>query len=192
MPGHRARVTRLVYHRDLKHRRTVARPARPRSPDPTKDLISTMRIILAILVLISCLAAFAATGPYEEAADSRAEIKAALASAREAKVPVLVVFGANWCADCKILDVSFKSGTSAEVIGRYFKVVKVNVGRFDRNVDIAETYGVPLKEGIPAVAVLNSQGQVAFATRAGELADARNMGDKGIHDFFLKISGAVK
>jgi protein disulfide-isomerase len=105
---------------------------------------------------------------------------------------VLVVFGANWCGDCKALDASFKSGPTAPLIGKSFQVVKVNVGRFDRNVGIAEAYGVPLKRGIPAIAVLNPDGKVAYATRAGELADARSMGDKGIHDFFAKLAGGVK
>jgi len=152
-----------------------------------------MRSILALVIALTfSLAASAATGPYDEAADSRGEIKAALAAAKDAKVAVLVVFGANWCGDCKALDLSFKSGSTAPLIEKSFKVVKVNVGRFDRNVDLAETYGVPLKQGIPAIAVLNPDGKVTFATRAGELADARSMGDKGIHDFFAKLVGGVK
>ncbi len=130
----------------------------------------------------------AAPGPYDEAADARADIRAAQAAAAQAKVPVLVVFGANWCGDCKVLDQAFKEGASAPLIARHFKVVKVDVGKFNRNVDIAEALGVPLKSGIPAVAVLSDQGQAVYATRAGELADARKMGDQGIHDFFVKVA----
>lgn len=54
--------------------------------------------------------------------------------------------------------------------------MKVDVGRFDRNTDIAASYGVPLKNGIPAVVVISPQGEPIYATRAGELADARSMG----------------
>ena len=77
---------------------------------------------------------------------------------------------------------------SAPLIAEKFKVVKVNVGRFDRNVDVAERYGVPLKSGIPAVAVLSAQGQVVYATKAGELANARKMGEKSIYDFFAEVA----
>ena len=87
---------------------------------------------------------------------------------------------------------AFKSGTSAPLINKNFKVVKVNVGRFDKNVEIAETYGVPLKSGIPAVVVLTPEGKVTYATRAGELADARRMGESGIYDFFVKVAAAGK
>ena len=145
------------------------------------------RLSAAWLLALTSLVG-AAPGPYDEAADARADIRAAQAAAAQAKVPVLVVFGANWCGDCKVLDQAFKEGASAPLIARHFKVVKVDVGKFNRNVDIAEALGVPLKSGIPAVAVLSDQGQAVYATRAGELADARKMGDQGIHDFFVKVA----
>ena len=151
-----------------------------------------MRRILALIALTSSLAVYAAAGPYDEAANAHNKIKTALAAAKDSKTQVLVVFGANWCSDCKALDTSFKSGTTAPLIEKSFKVVKINVGRVDHNVEIAETYGVPLKQGTPAIAILNSEGKVVFATRDGELADAYKMGDKGIHDFFAKLAGGVK
>ena len=80
--------------------------------------------------------------------------------------------------------VAVASSAQADVI----KVVKINVGRFDRNVDVAESYGVPLKRGIPAVVVLSEQGKLVYSTRAGELADARKMGDSGIYDFFSNVA----
>ena len=143
-----------------------------------------MRNFLAIFLLAGSLSAFAATGPYDEAADAGADVSAALLDAKASGTPVLVVFGANWCGDCKVLDQAFKNGKSAPLIRKHFRVVKVDVGRIDRNVDIAQAYGVPLKKGIPAVAILSPQGQVVYATQSGELADARNMGERGIYEFF--------
>jgi protein disulfide-isomerase len=148
----------------------------------------TMRNTLLIAALALAGAAFAADGPYDDAADAKAAISQSLAEAARAKVPVLVVFGANWCGDCKMLDIAMKSGTSAELIKRDYRVVKVDVGRFDRNVDIAERYGVPLKRGIPAVAVLSPVGEVLHATRGGELADARKMGEDGVLEYFKRMS----
>jgi protein disulfide-isomerase len=151
-----------------------------------------MRNIIISLVIGIAAMAHAAIGPYDETADAKAQIDAALAQASQAKLPVLVVFGANWCGDCKMLDLAFKEGVSAALIAKNYKVVKVNVGRFDRNSDIAALYGVPLKSGIPAVAVLSAQGKVIYATQAGELADARSMGDQGIFEFFSKISSGSR
>jgi len=151
-----------------------------------------MRKTAVSLVLAVAAAAQAGTGPYDEAADAKAQIQAALSQAGPERALVLVVFGANWCGDCKVLDLAFKEGTSAQLIAKNFKVVKVDVGRFDRNTDVAQAYGVPLKSGIPTVAVLSSQGKVIYATKAGELADARSMGDKGIYEFFSKVAVVAK
>lgn len=143
--------------------------------------------VIALVVAVAGMSQ-AASGPYDEAADAREQIRAALAQTGQVNLPVLVVFGANWCGDCKVLDLAFKEGASAALIAKHYKVVKVDVGRFDRNTDIAEAYGVPLKSGIPAVAILSAQGKVVYATKAGELADARRMGDKGIYEFFARAA----
>ena len=147
------------------------------------------RALLATLLLTTALVVIAATTePYDEKADAKAEIATALSDSAQQKLPVLVVFGANWCPDCRILDTTLKSGSSAALIRKHFRVVKVDVGKFDRNLDIAERYGVPLKKGIPAVAVLSAEGKALYATRAGELADARAMGERGIYEFFAKVA----
>ena len=147
----------------------------------------SLKVVLLALLLSLPAYCLAASGPYDEKADAKAQIQEALKSAQQAHVPLLVVFGANWCGDCRMLDTSFKEGASAPLIAKRFRVVKVNFGRFDTNLDIAAAYGVPIKKGIPAVAVLTSDGKPVYATKSGELADARHMGDKGIYDFFANI-----
>ncbi|MEY2896055.1 MAG: hypothetical protein RL669_324 [Pseudomonadota bacterium] len=132
-------------------------------------------------------AATPATGKwiaYDEGADAHADIKQALAAAASRGRKVLVVFGANWCPDCIVLDQSMKQGSLKPLVVRDFEVVKVDVGRFKKNLDLAEQYGVPLKKGIPAIAVLDAQGRVVYATREGEIGDARQMGEDGLAKFF--------
>ena len=46
------------------------------------------------------------------------------------------------------------TGELASHVDKRFVVLKVDVGRFTKNLDLAEQMGVPLKKGIPAVAVL--------------------------------------
>jgi thioredoxin 1 len=151
-----------------------------------------MRKLIAAFLVALASATHAASGPYDEAADAMGEIRTALAQPSQPRKPVLVVFGANWCGDCKVLDIAFKEGQSARLVSAHFQVVKVDVGKFDHNTDIAESYGVPLKKGIPAIAVLAPTGKVLYVTKAGELADARNMGEKGIYEFLARVSAVVR
>jgi thioredoxin 1 len=142
---------------------------------------------LALLFALGITLAHAAPFPYDEKADAKADVQRALSAAKTSGTPVLVIFGANWCADCRALDKALSSGKNAELVAREFKVVKVDVGQFDRNLDVAARYGNPIKKGIPAAVVLSPQGEVLYATRLGELADARHMSDTGIYDFFKGV-----
>jgi len=72
----------------------------------------------------------------------------------------------------------------ALIIERGFVIVKVDIGRHDKNLDLAEKYHVPLKHGIPALAVLNSRGGLLYAMDQGQFADARNMSYESIKSFF--------
>ena len=150
-----------------------------------------MKIFPTLLIVFLAAAAVAADGPYNETADAKLDIKQALTQSATVKTPVIIVFGANWCGDCKMLDSAMKNGASAPLLSKDFKIVKVNVGHFDKNLDIAKAYGVPLQMGIPAVAIISTNNQVLYVTREGELADARKMGDSGIYEFFKRVTAST-
>ncbi len=123
--------------------------------------------------------------PYDETADPQRDLQTALTAARKTGRRVLVVFGANWCPDCRALDREFHAGGKTEgLVERRYEVVKVDVGRFDRNLDFAKLYGEPIAKGIPSVVIVTPTNTVVYQTRAGELADARALGADGIYDFF--------
>lgn len=151
-----------------------------------------MKILHAMFLVSLASVASASDKPYNEAADARLEINQALKQAATSQAPVIVVFGANWCGDCKMLDAAMKTGASALLLSRDFKIVKVNVGRMDKNVDLAKSYGVPLEKGIPAVVIVSPKNAVLYATKEGELADARKMGDNGIYEFFKRVTAESK
>jgi len=100
------------------------------------------------------------------------------------------VFGANWCGDCKMLDLEMHQGDLQKLVDGRPVVVKVDVGRFDRNKDVAEQYAPDiLKKGIPSVALLRADGSVVYRTTGGELADARKMKREGVTAFFVTMLG---
>lgn len=138
------------------------------------------------MVLFSCaalaLTAAAAEPPYDEHADAAAQLQQALAQARAQHHDVMLVFGANWCADCRELDKALH-GSSMALVANRFEVVKIDVGNFDKNLEIANHYGNPIAKGIPAVVILSAADEVLYSTKGGELANARRMGDTGIYDF---------
>jgi protein disulfide-isomerase len=149
------------------------------------------KILLPLALALATALAVAADRPYDETADVKAQIATALHDAAAAKEPVLLIFGANWCPDCRALDHALKTGRNAELMSK-FKVVKVDVGHFDHNVDVSTAYGNATKKGIPSAVIVSPDNKILFMTRAGELADARTMSDDGIYDFFTKAAASAK
>ncbi len=147
------------------------------------------KLSAVLLGLLMSATVLAADLPYDEKADAPAEVAAAFAKAQATNRKVLLVFGANWCPDCRELDKAMH-GQSAALIDAKFVVVKVDIGRFDKNMAISNAYGTPTKKGIPAAVMVATDNRVLYATKGGELADARTMGENGIYDFFSKAIAA--
>lgn len=159
-----------------------------------KRIVSVL-LTVNLLVLGAVIAtdnAVAGDKPYDDNANARLEIKDAMTRAADTHTSVIVVFGANWCPDCRELDHAMKSGDCARLMAGDFQVVNVSVGRFNKNLDVAKSYGVPIEKGIPAVAIVSSENKVIYVTREGELANARDMGDTGIYKFFKRVTAAMK
>ncbi|MFB3921039.1 MAG: thioredoxin family protein [Terriglobia bacterium] len=146
-------------------------------------------MIKIVAVSMMTLTAWSAgSGPlYDEQADARQQIAEAIKRASNSGSSprnIVLDFGANWCFDCHVLEEQMRKPELAVLIEKNFVVVKVDVGRYDKNLDLAEKYRVPLVKGIPALAVLDSRGRLLYAQDQGEFQDARHLSFDGIKAFF--------
>lgn len=123
---------------------------------------------------------------YAPGLDAHAEIKQALAEAAKEHKRVIVVFGANWCYDCHVLDLAFHRPDVAAALQHSYVVVHVDVGEGDKNQDIMQQYQVPMKKGIPALAVLDSNGKLLYSQQGGEFEKARSLAPEDVLAFLNK------
>lgn len=110
---------------------------------------------------------------YDPNADAHADIQRAIDRARREQKLVLLDFGADWCIDCVVLARHFEDPRVKPYLDAHFVVVRVNVGAWDVNLDIARAYGDPIAKGIPAVVVITPDQRMVVSTGGGELANAR-------------------
>ncbi len=129
---------------------------------------------------------------YEPGIDAHAEIKHALELAVKGHKRVLLVFGANWCYDCHVLDLAFQRPEVAGVLAKNFELVHVDVGEGDKNQDIMQQYQVPMKRGIPAAAVLDSNGKLLYSQKDGEFERARALAPEDVLQFLNKWKPVVR
>ena len=128
--------------------------------------------VLAVVLLAVPL--WAGQGDYDPRRKPRVDIASALTQARQDKKLVLLDFGADWCLDCVVLSSIFRDRTVAPYLAQHFHVVKIDIGEWNRNLDVSKEYGDPIKKGVPAVVVLSPLGSTVASTRDGALSTARN------------------
>jgi thioredoxin 1 len=128
---------------------------------------------------------------YNESADARAEIKEALQKAAAEHKRVIVVFGANWCYDCHVLDKAFHRSDLAPIIAANYEIVHVDIGKGDKNQDLMKQYEVPMKRGIPGLAVLDPDGKVVYSQKNGEFENARALAPEDFLAFLNKWKPAT-
>lgn len=124
---------------------------------------------------------------YDKDAEAEVEIKEAEAKAKKAQQRILLVFGANWCYDCHVLDRAFHLADIAAVLQKNFQVVHVDIGEDGKkNATLAAEYHVPLDKGIPALAVLNADGKLLYSQENGEWESARSLDPDDVMKFLEK------
>jgi thiol:disulfide interchange protein len=123
---------------------------------------------------------------YPEPAQAKADLVAALKTAAQAHKRILLDFGGNWCGDCQVLDIYFHDASNRPILESNFVLVDVNIGHFDANLDIAEKYGIPLRKGVPALAVLDEKGALLYCQKGGEFEDMRHLESSALTKFLMQ------
>lgn len=147
---------------------TVAEQAREGPPAPSSSAVSPIQTV-------SHEEAAPKQGErapiYDVEADAGAQIEAALARAKKDNKRVLLQFGGNWCGWCyKLHDVFQNNREIATLLRNDYESVMVDIGRLDKNMNIADRYGAALgAHGVPFLTVLDADGRVLTNQDTGEL-----------------------
>ncbi|MEM8918481.1 MAG: thioredoxin family protein [Pseudomonadota bacterium] len=150
-------------------------------------------LALGLLLLIPAAPALAATGdypearPYDKNAPASLAVDAALKKAGQSGKRVILVMGANWCHDSRGLAGWFEKPRFRTMLSKRYEVVYVDVGKRDRNIDIAQRFGIEKIVGTPTVLVLSSEGDLLNADSAPTWRNAASRDADDIYTYFASF-----
>jgi thiol:disulfide interchange protein len=154
-----------------------------------KQVLLIVAAVLAVTACASVPAPAPAPGPearpYNVSDTASAEVDAALARARQSGKRVLLVMGANWCGDSRVLAGWLATDRFVDLIERQYELVYVDIGMPgpDRpNVEIARRFGVAALPGSPNVLVLTRDGALVNPTTATTWRNAGSRTADAIYD----------
>ena len=108
-------------------------------------------------------------------------------SIAENKKPI-IIFGANWCPDCRIFSGTIDIPKINEFIETYFNILYIDVKRYEINMNLIEYFDIPAEEGIPRVLVFDFNKKVINKSSTAEWRTARDRSSQDIFNFFQEMN----
>lgn len=126
--------------------------------------------------------------PYDEAANADAAVAAAKARAAKAHKLLLIDLGGNWCLDCRLLAGTVEQQPLKGWLEKRYELVTVDVGRFDKNLQIQRSYGISGRlQGVPSVLVVDPKSNTLVnKDHVAALSDARSMSPQALGDWLAQ------
>jgi thiol-disulfide isomerase/thioredoxin len=125
--------------------------------------------------------------PYDTGADAGRDLAAAKRRAAASHKLLLVDLGGNWCLDCRILSGVMDQPEMKPFLQQHYEVVSIDVGRFDKNLDIPKHYGFGKLIGVPAVLIIDpATDRPVNRHSVFALADARSLTPQGLANWLAR------
>jgi thiol-disulfide isomerase/thioredoxin len=128
--------------------------------------------------------------PYDERADANAAVAAGRARALREHKLLMIDLGGNWCADCRILAGTMDLPSLHAFVEAHYVVVFVDVGRFDRNLQIPAHYGITQRlEGVPSLLIVDpATDRLLDPGQDAAIQDARHFSPQALADWVAQWS----
>ena len=102
------------------------------------------------------------------------------------KQPV-IIFGGNWCPDCRILEGTLAMPTIKKFIDQHYQIMHIDIGRYDRNMELMNHLNIESKKGVPRVVILDFEKNIVNSTTSSEWTTARDRKQQEIYNYFQKF-----
>ena len=126
--------------------------------------------------------------PYNAEANAADDIAQTLAAAEVENKKAILVFGANWCHDSRALAAHFEKPRFQTLIQDSYKLAYIDVGQKNRNIDLAQKFGVESIVGSPTVFITSPDGSVLNSETAPTWRNAASRDEDAVWYYFQSYS----
>jgi len=96
----------------------------------------------------------------------------------------IVIFGANWCPDARLLEGVLQLPSVKEFIYKHCDVLNIDVGDYEINTGLFQFFDPTIKDGIPRVFILDAEGKTINLDSNDKMRSAREHSPQEIFDYF--------
>ena len=124
--------------------------------------------------------------PYERKEVTTAELKKFIENSKDKQA--VVIFGANWCPDCRILAGTLELPSVNKFIQENYSIMHIDLGKYDINMSLLEVLGIPKQEGVPRVVIFDKEGNAINLDTNDRWRTARDSKQQQIFNYFQRYA----
>ena len=111
-------------------------------------------------------------------------LKNFIANIGEKKKQPVVIFGANWCPDARLLEAILQLPSVWQFLDAKCNILNVDVGDYEMNTELFKYFDPEIETGIPRVFILDLNGKPLNIDSNDKMRTARQQSPQEIFDYF--------
>ena len=103
----------------------------------------------------------------------------------------IIIFGANWCPDARLLEAVMQLKLIKKYLDSYSNILHIDVGDYEINTGLFKVFDNNIRDGIPRIFIMDRKGRNINLQDNDTMRRARELSTQGIFDYFQKFINEV-
>ena len=99
----------------------------------------------------------------------------------------IIIFGANWCPDARLLEAVMQLKLIKKYLDRHSNILHIDVGDYEINTDLFKVFDKNIRDGIPRIFIMDRKGRNINLQDNDTMRKARELSTQDIFDYFQKF-----
>ena len=99
----------------------------------------------------------------------------------------IVIFGANWCPDARLLEGVIQLTTVKSFLVRNTNILNIDVGNYEMNTELFSFFDKNIQEGIPRIFIMDTKGEVLNLHVNDTMRKARELSTQDIFNYLQEF-----
>ena len=125
--------------------------------------------------------------PYSGVQTSRLEIQEFIQKTIESNKQPIVIFGANWCPDARLLEGVIQLPTVKNFLEKNANILNIDVGNYEMNTELFSFFDKNIEEGIPRVFIMDRKGKTLNLHVNDTMRKARDLTTQDIFNYLQEF-----
>lgn len=99
----------------------------------------------------------------------------------------IIIFGANWCPDARLLEAVMQLKLIKKYLDRHSNILHIDVGDYEINTGLFKVFDKNIRDGIPRIFIMDRKGRNINLQDNDTMRKARELSTQDIFDYFQEF-----